>query len=74
MHGLSDALDRREKKHSKSRNENELLPVGTGARSMDRELWINNLRVENFPQVLYKEEAHLYFFVKGGILLLSRSR
>ena len=41
---------------------------------MDRELWINNLRVENFPQVLYKEEAHLYFFVKGGILLLSRSR
>ena len=36
---------------------------------MDRELWINNLRVENFPQVLYKEEAHLYFFVKGGILL-----
>ena len=41
--------------------------VGTGARSMDRELWINNLRVENFPQVLYKEEAHVYFFVKGGI-------
>ena len=36
---------------------------------VDRELWINNLRVENFPQVLYKEEAHLYFFVKGGILL-----